>query len=120
MGVVSMLIIFIISLLVGGLGIYIGARTILGHTTSYTHAIVTALIGAIVWGIVSFFVGWIPIVGALLALIAWVGVINWRYPGGWGNAIVIGLIAWVASAVVLYLLTLLNVVAPRALGVPGA
>ncbi|WP_227356703.1 hypothetical protein [Haladaptatus salinisoli] len=120
MGIVSTTIIFVISLLVGGLGIYVGARMILGRSTSYLHAVVTALIGAIVWGIVSLFVGWIPILGALLALIAWVGVINWRYPGGWGNAIVIGLIAWIASGVVLWLLALLNIVSAGALGVSGA
>ncbi|MFB9808783.1 hypothetical protein ACFFQF_28300 [Haladaptatus pallidirubidus] len=106
-------------MLVGGFGIYIGARVATDRPSGYSHAIVTALFGAIAWGIISFFVGWIPILGALLALVAWVGVINWRYSGGWGTAILIGLVAWFAAAIVLYVLALLDIVAAGALGVPG-
>ncbi|ODR79092.1 hypothetical protein BG842_24970 [Haladaptatus sp. W1] len=119
MAVVDTIIVFIVSLLIGGFGIYAGARVTTEYAGSYGHAIVTALIGSIVWGIISFFVGWIPILGALLALVAWVGVINWRYPGGWGTAIVIGLVAWFAAAIVLYLFALFGIVASGALGIPG-
>ncbi|WP_435156626.1 hypothetical protein [Haladaptatus sp. DFWS20] len=119
MALVDTLIILIVSLLVGGFGIYVGARVATDRPSGYSHAIVTALIGSIVWGIISFFVGWIPLLGAILALVAWVGVVNWRYPGGWGTAIVIGLVAWFAAAIVLYLLALLDIVAAGALGIPG-
>ena len=46
-------------------------------------------------------------------------VINYRYPGGWGNAIGIALVAWIASLVVLYILGILGVTAFDAMGVPG-
>lgn len=118
MAIVDSLIVFVISLLIGALGIYIGARVI-ANVDDYTYALITALIGAIVWVVVSFFFGWIPLLGPLLALIAYVAVINYRYPGGWGNAIVIALIAWIASFVVLYLLAVLGVTGFGALGVPG-
>lgn len=112
------LIVFIVSLLIGALGIYIGARVITDYE-DYTYAIVTALIGAIIWVIVALFVGFIPFLGPLLALLAYVAVINWRYPGGWIEAIGIALIAWLASFAVLYVLAVLEVTTFEALGVPG-
>jgi len=118
--VVGSLISFVVSLLIGALGIYIGAKVITDYE-DYTYAIVTALVGAIIWVIVAFFFGWIPFLGPLLALLAYVAVINWRYPGGWGQAIAIALIAWIAAVVVLYVLAaLLGIGAFGAFGVPGA
>jgi hypothetical protein len=118
MGLVESLIVFVVSLLIGALGIYIGARVITGRD-DYSYAIVTALIASIIWVIVAFFVGWIPLLGPLLALLAYVTIINMRYPGGWINAIGIALIAWVASIGVLYLLAVLGVTTFDAVGVPG-
>lgn len=118
MALIDSLIVFIVSLLIGALGIYIGAR-IVADVDDYTYAIVTALIGAIVWVVVAFFFGWIPLLGPILALLAYIAVINTRYPGGWANAIVISLIAWVASLVVLYILGVMGITAFEAFGVPG-
>ncbi|MBV0923574.1 hypothetical protein KTS45_05110 [Halomicroarcula limicola] len=119
MALLDSLVVFLVSLLVGALGIYVGARVVAGHD-DYTYAIVTALLGAVVWGVVGFFFGWIPFLGPLLVLLAYVAVINARYPGGWGNAILIALIAWVASLAVLYLLALVGIAGFDAVGVPGA
>ncbi|QLG64219.1 hypothetical protein [Halorarum salinum] len=118
MALIDSLIVFVVSLLIGALGIYVGARVITG-TDDYTYAIVTALIGAIVWAVVGFVFGWIPFLGPLLVLIAYLAVINWRYPGGWLDAVGITLVAWVSVFVVLYVLALLNVATFEALGVPG-
>ncbi|MDF9744910.1 hypothetical protein [Natrinema salsiterrestre] len=111
-------IVFVVSLLIGALGIYAGARVIVGRA-DYDHAIVTALIGAIVWAIVGFLVGWVPLVGPLIALIAYVAVINWRYPGDWTAAAMIGLVAWVTVLIALYVLAALGITAFDAVGVPG-
>lgn len=119
MAVVDSIIVFVVSLLIGALGIYAGARVVTG-VNDYTYAIVTALIGAIVWTVVAFFFGWIPLLGPLLALLAYVAVINYRYPGGWGEAIGIALIAWIAAIIVLYALALFNIAAFDAVGIPGA
>lgn len=119
MALIDSLIVFVVSLLVGALGIYLGASVVTDYE-DYTYAIVTALLGAIIWGVVGFLVGWIPLLGPILVLIAYVGLINYRYPGGWGNAIVIALIAWVAVFVVLYVLALLGITGFEAVGVPGA
>jgi len=119
MAIIDSIIVFIVSLLVGAFGIYIGGRVITDYE-DYTYAIVTALIGAIIWAVIGFLFGWIPLLGPLLVLFAYVAVINYRYPGGWGNAILISLIAWVASVVVLYVLAAVGIASFEAVGVPGA
>lgn len=119
MALLDSIIVFVVSLLIGALGIYVGGR-IVTDSKDYGYAVVTALIGAIIWAIAGFLFGWIPLLGPLLVLIAYVAVIHYRYPGGWLNAILIALVAWVATLVVLYLLALLNIGAFEAIGVPGA
>jgi hypothetical protein len=118
MGVFDSVVVFVVSLLIGAVGIYVGARVVT-DTDDYGYAVITALIGAFVWGLVSLFLGWIPLLGPLAALIAYIGVINYRYPGGWGNAIVIALVAWIASLLVIAVLAVLGVPAFDATGVPG-
>jgi len=107
------IILFVISLLVGGFGIYVGARFITGER-NYTHAVITAFIGAVAWAILA----WIPLIGGLLALIAYIWVINWRYRGGWVNAILIALVAWIATIIVVWILQILGI-GLHAIGVPG-
>ena len=114
--IVDSLIVFVVSLLVGALGIYVGARVI-ADVEDYTYAIVTALVGSIIYAVVAFLVpfGWL---GLVLALIAYLAVINWRYPGDWGEAIGITLIAWVTVVIVIWILGALGIVAPEATGIP--
>jgi hypothetical protein len=118
MGIVDSVIGFVVSLLVGGFGIYVGARFVVDER-DYGHAVVTALIGAVVWAVVGLFLGWIPLLGLLLTLLAYIAVVNWRYPGGWVQAAGIALVAWVASLVTLAVLSLLGVGSLSAFGVPG-
>lgn len=106
---------FVVALLVGGVAIYVGARVVTGER-AYSHAVVTALLGAIAWALTS----WIPLLGPVIALIFWIGVIHWRYPGGWIDAAVIGGIAWVAALVLLYVLNRVFRLGVGAFGIPGA
>ncbi|EMA38929.1 hypothetical protein [Halobiforma nitratireducens] len=115
---IDSLIVFAVSLLIGALGIYAGAKVIV-DAEDYTYAIITALIGAVVWAIVGFFFGWIPLLGPLLVFVAYLAVINARYPGGWVDAAAITLAAWVSVLVVLYALALLGLTGFEAVGVPG-
>lgn len=119
MALIDALLAFAVALLIGSIAIHIAAQLIVGRA-SFGNAVFTALIGALVWGVVAFLLGWIPVFGPLLALVAWVAVINARYPGGWLNAITIGVIAWGAAVIVIYLLTLAGIGSLAALGVPGA
>ncbi|MFC4549298.1 MULTISPECIES: hypothetical protein [Halorussus] len=113
---------FVVSLLIGAFGIYVGARVI-ADRSDYEYAIITALIGSFVWWVITGLFGLIPFVGgfigALLALFAWIYIINARYPGGWGSAIGIALVAWIAVWAVLVVLNVLGFLAAGALGVPG-
>lgn len=117
---IGSLFVFVISLLVGAVGIHLGAKLMIDRDVGYRRAIVAALVGAIVWAVVTFFFSWIPVLGPLLAVLAWIGVINWSYPGGWGTAALIGIVAWVAATVILYLLYSVGIIEITALGVPGA
>lgn len=119
MALIDSAIVFVVSLLVGAFGIYVGARVIT-DVDNYTYAIVTALLGAIIWAVVGFLFGWIPLLGPLLVLVAYVALINSRYPGGWGSAILISVLAWLASFVVLYGLAQVGIGTFEAVGVPGA
>ena len=115
---IESLIVFAVSLLIGALGIYLGAKVIV-DAEDYTYAVITALIGAVVWAVVGFFLGWIPLLGPLLVFIAYLAVINARYPGGWIDAAAITVVAWISVLVVLYVLAILGVTGFEAAGVPG-
>lgn len=112
--VVGSILAFIVALLIGGLAIYISAR-IVADVDDYSHAVITAILGAIAWALTA----WIPLIGPIIALIAWIWVIKWRYPGGWVDAIIIGLGAWLSALVILIVLSTLLDVTVGAFGVPG-
>lgn len=117
--IVAAALIWFVGLLVGAVGIAAGAKLLLDRDTGFRRAILTALVGATVWALVSYFLGGIPLVGPILMLIIWVGVINWIYPGGWGTAAGIGIVAWLVAVGILYVLGTLGIVTPDALGIPG-
>lgn len=108
------IIAFIVALLIGGLAIYISARVV-ANVNNYSHAVVTALLGAIGWALTA----WIPLLGPLIALIVWIGVINWRYPGGWINASIIGIGAWISALLILWALNTVFSLGIGAFGIPG-
>ena len=105
---------FIIALLIGGLAIYISARFVV-DVDDYSHAVITALLGAIGWALTA----WIPLIGPIIALIVWVGVIKWRYPGGWVKAGIIGGVAWFAALIILFAVNSVLRLGVEAFGVPG-
>lgn len=111
-------IVFLVSLAIGAFGINIAAMAVTGES-DYSAAVITALAGAVIWSVVGFFFGFIPLLGPLLALAAWIGVINVRYPGDWGNAVLIGALSWLTVLIVLYVLAIFNVASFTAVGIPG-
>jgi hypothetical protein len=115
---VSVIFVFIVNLIIGAIGIHTGARLLIDQDTGFSRAVATAFIGAIIWAVVAFFIGWIPILGPILTLIVWVGVVNWQYPGGWGTAAGIGIVSWIVVLIILYVLSLIDIVGLNAIGVP--
>lgn len=107
------LLALVVGVLLGGLAIYAATRVLAGEA-SIERSLVTALAGALAWALVA----WIPLVGGLLALVAWIGVINWRTPGGWIRATLVGVGAWAAAVVAIAALELVGLHA-SVVGVPG-
>ncbi len=120
-GVEASLVVFAVSLLVGGFAISLGAKLAF-KSKNYSHAVVTALLGAVAWALVDVLFSQLGVEGALASiagLLAWVWVVRWRYQVGWLRASLIGVGAWLAALVALSLLALLGVGGLDALGVPG-
>ncbi|MFP8891189.1 hypothetical protein ACLI4U_15705 [Natrialbaceae archaeon A-CW2] len=113
--IVGSLVTFIVTLAIGALAIYLAASFTV-NADSYTQAIITALLGAFAWALTS----WIPLVGPLIALVVWIGVINWRYPGGWTTAALIGVLAWLSALFILFIVDAALGLNLGAFGVPGA
>ena len=111
---------FVASLIVVSIATY-ASTAVLTDASSYGYSLVTALFTSIVWFGVTYFTGGTFVVaGPILAIIAYVAVVNWRYPGGWGDAAVIGVVAWLSALVILFVLNAVLSLGVRALGVPGA
>lgn len=105
---------FITALLIGGLAIHVSARFVV-DVDDYSHAVITAVLGAIGWALTA----WIPLIGPLIALIVWVWVIKWRYPGGWVKAGIIGGVAWIAALVILFVVNAVLRIGVGAFAIPG-
>ena len=112
--IIGSLVAFVIALLIGGLAIYSSALFVI-DVDDYSRAVLTAFLGAIGWALTA----WIPLIGPLIALVVWVGVINWRYPGGWTKAAIIGLGAWVSALLILFVVNSVLGLGIGAFGVPG-
>jgi hypothetical protein len=120
-GVETSLIVFAVSLLVGGFAISVGAKLALA-SRDYAHAVLTALLGALAWAVVDVAFSRAEIGGAiasLAALLVWAWVVRWRYQVGWIRAAIIGIGAWVAALVALVILAALGLGGLDAYGVPG-
>ncbi|WP_144922984.1 hypothetical protein [Halorubrum salsamenti] len=115
MSLIGSAVTFAVGLLVGGLAIFIAAAVVTG-ASDYGHAVFTALVGAIVWGLAAFFLSWVPLIGDFVPLLAWIWVIRARYGTSWVHAGVIGFVAWASAVLVLAVLPFAGVT--DAVGVP--
>ncbi|WP_049901599.1 hypothetical protein [Natrinema sp. J7-1] len=104
-----------VSLLVGGVALHASTH-VLADARGYTHAVVTALLGALAWALLEP----IPLIGGAGAIITWVAIVKRRYRLRWLRAAGVGVATWAAAVVVLAALELLGIGSVSALGVPGA
>ena len=114
-GIEDRLLTFAVSLLVGGGALHVGTHVV-SDARNYAHAVLTALLGAVVWAVLEP----VALLGELLALVAWIGVVRWRYRLGWLRSIGVAVVAWTVAVVVLAALELVGAGPVSALGVPGA
>lgn len=108
----------LISIIIGAAAINVGARLLIDSSTGFRRALITAILGSLAWGLFSF-LEFIPVLGILLMLVVWVAVINWQYPGGWGTAIGIGVLAWIVAVAVVYLIATVTNLGLEVFGIPG-
>lgn len=81
--------------------IYYGVRRITpADQMSSKKAVVVAFLGIIVTGGLEFLFGWLPVVGVLIAPLAWIGVVKGFYPASWPAAAAIGLSSWALPVLV--------------------
>ncbi|WP_254762610.1 hypothetical protein [Natrinema marinum] len=114
-GLEDRLLAFAVSLLIGGAAVHAGTHVV-ADARDYAHAVLTALCGALVWALLEP----IPLLGGVLAIVAWVAVLKWRYRLGWPRSAAVGVAAWAAAVVALAALELVGIGSVSALGVPGA
>ena len=108
---------FVVSLLTGGLGVYLGARLVVG-SKDRVNAAVTGLIGAVVLVGGGALFGWVPLLGQVLLFATYVVLIGRRYPGDWIDAAMIAAVAWITVLFTLGLLAVAGVVTLEVVGVP--
>lgn len=97
------LVTVVVGLLVGGVATFAAARLVAG-ARSYAYAVVTAVFGAIIWGVVLRLGAGVP-GSEIVPLFGWVAVVKWRYRETWVRAAGIGVLAWAAVLVSLALLS---------------
>jgi len=115
------LLVFVVSLLVGGFGIHVGSKVAL-KSKGFSHAVVTALFGAIAWALVELAFAEIGIGGLLSSLVAflvWMWVIRRRYDIGWIRASLLAFGAWFGAVLALFILALVGLGSIEVIGVPG-
>lgn len=120
-GFETSLLVLVVSILIGGLAIHIGAKFALA-SKDYSDAVFTALLGAIAWTLVDIAFSSLGIGGlfaSFVGLIVWIWVVRWQYGVGWIRASIIGFAAWLSALLVLGLLGLLGIGDLDAFGVPG-
>ena len=97
---------FLISLVISALIIYVVTK-LFGETEGFGTAIITALIGSIIYAVAFFFLG-SGVWAAALGGIAWLIALGTLYKIGWIKALGIAIIVWLISSLVSYVLPTLN------------
>lgn len=77
-------------------GLPIGRR---GVSLSAERAVAIATIGTVVAGLVGVIGALVPVIGLLLAPLAWIGVVGWLTTARWPIATAVGLSSWALSLV---------------------
>lgn len=114
-------IVFVVSLLIGAFGVYIGGLVV-ADSDDFGEALLVALVGAIAWSIIASVLGGVPIVGQIIApivaLAAYIAIVKWRYSVTWLRAGGIAILAWVIALGVLTVISNLGLANLDTVGVP--
>lgn len=103
---VTTILAFIIGLIISTVIIYVVTR-LFGETEDIKTALMAALAGAVIYGIVYFLIGR-GVIAALIGGIAWLVALRTLYKIGWLKSLVIAVIIWVLAAIVGWILPTLT------------
>ena len=95
---IGVLLGFLISLVISAIIIYLASK-LLGEKEGFGTAILAALVGAIIFALVSYFIG-IGWVAALIGGIAWLIALGSLYKIGWLKSLVIAVVIWIFTTIV--------------------
>lgn len=122
---IGTVIIFVVSMLAGGLGNYVGIRALSDNDVTYVHAVISSVISAAVWAGLSYLLnvsGEASVLvfgGALASLLVWIVVLYFRYSGGIVTAVPAAVLAWLIAVVALYVVAVLTGLPFQAIGIPA-
>ena len=91
-------IVFIIGLIVSTIIIYVVTR-LFGEKEGIARAFMTAIIGAVIYGIAHFLLG-NGFLSATIGGVAWLLALRGLYNIGWLKALIIAVVIWIFSAIV--------------------
>jgi hypothetical protein len=101
-GIYSALIVFLISLIVSAVVIFVATK-MFGEQEGFGTAILTALIGAIIYACAHYFLGG-GIIASVIGGVAWLIALGSLYKIGWVKSLLVAIVIWVFAAVVSYVL----------------
>ena len=96
---VTVLLMFLIQLIISAVIIYVVTK-LFGESEGFQTAILTALIGTVIFIAVSYLLpnmGW---VAAVIAGIVWLLALQYMYKIGWIKSLLIAIVIWVAASFV--------------------
>lgn len=98
MAFLGALIGFLISLVISAVIIYLAAK-LFGEREGFSTALLASLIGAVIFGLASYFLG-VGLIASLVGGIAWLIALGSLYEMGWLKSLAVAVVIWVFSAVV--------------------
>ena len=98
MAFIGVLLGFFISMIISAIIIFIAAK-LFGEKEGFSTALMTALTGAIIFALVSFFIG-IGWIAALIGGLAWLIALGNLYNIGWLKSFVIAVVIWIFANIV--------------------
>jgi len=122
---IGTVIIFVVSMLVGGLGNFISIQALSDSEVTFTHAVASSVISSAVWAGLSYLLNVylatsvLIFGGALASLLIWIVVLYFRYSGGIVTAIPAGVFAWLIAVVALYVIAAFTTLPFQGIGIPA-
>ncbi len=98
MGIILTAILFVIALIISTVVIYLVTK-MFGEKEDLNTALITAVIGTVIYGIVYFLIGH-GLIAAIVGGIAWLLALRTLYKIGWLKSLAIAVIIWIVTAIV--------------------